>query len=37
MIVDFCPGGNLMKIIEKDKTLKEDQIRILARDMINGM
>jgi serine/threonine-protein kinase ULK4 len=27
MIVEFCAGGDLMKIIEKDKTLSENEIR----------
>ena len=37
MIVEFCAGGDLMKIIEKDKQLSEVEIKKLGKDIINGL
>ncbi len=37
LIVEFCSGGDLMKIIEKDKCISETEIRHFGKEIVNGL
>jgi serine/threonine protein kinase len=37
MVMEYCPGGDLLQMVEEDKSFPEAAIRGFARDILQGL
>lgn len=37
IIIDYCSGGDLMKLLTQDHSLPEETVRLFGTDIVNGL